>query len=111
MDGKEKNKHQNKKTKSTQGRSTKTKSAVVGIVERNGEVKSFHVKNINSTIVKTILDEIIKEKNFATAMTAYIIKEENLHGVNVISKEHFINNEAVRKALISRGIYPNTGKR
>lgn len=37
LGGKEKNQHQHKKTKGTQGRSTKTKTAVVGMRSRNGK--------------------------------------------------------------------------
>ncbi len=36
--GKEKNKHASKKTKNTQGRSTKTKTPVIGALERNGNL-------------------------------------------------------------------------
>lgn len=48
--GLEKNKHQSKRTKGTQGRSTKTKTAVVGLKERGGQVrvKSFDSVNTNS---------------------------------------------------------------
>ena len=38
--GKEKNKHPNKRVKGTQGRSTKTKIAVVGMRTREGKVKA-----------------------------------------------------------------------
>ena len=41
--GKEKNKHASKKTKGTQGRSTKTKTVAFGMKERNGETRAFHV--------------------------------------------------------------------
>ena len=45
--GLEKNKHNSKRTKGTQGRSTKTKTAVVGIKQRDGRVvaKSFEILN------------------------------------------------------------------
>lgn len=39
--GKEKNKHKDKKTPNTQGRNTKTKTPVVGLVERGGEVRIY----------------------------------------------------------------------
>jgi transposase-like protein len=38
--GKEANKHKHKRTENTQGRSVKTKSAVVGIIERGGELRA-----------------------------------------------------------------------
>lgn len=43
--GKEKNKHASKRTKGTQGRSTKTKAAILGMLERGGELRAVKVKN------------------------------------------------------------------
>lgn len=43
MGGQEKNKHKSKRTEGTQGRSVKTKSAVVGIVERGGELRATKI--------------------------------------------------------------------
>lgn len=43
--GREKNKHQDKRTPGTQGHNTKTKAAVVSIVERQGQVRAFHVQD------------------------------------------------------------------
>lgn len=65
--GKEKNKHKNKKTKGTQGRSTKTKAAVIGIVERKGEVKAFHVESVNTSTVKVIMDNNVTEDSTVIA--------------------------------------------
>lgn len=42
--GKEKNKHASKRTKGTQGRSTKTKTVAFGITERGGDTRAFVVK-------------------------------------------------------------------
>lgn len=42
--GAEKNKHKSKRIEGTQGRSTKSKSAVAGIVERGGELRAEKVK-------------------------------------------------------------------
>ena len=41
--GKESNKHKNKRTEGTQGRSVKTKTAVAGIVQRGGELRATKV--------------------------------------------------------------------
>ena len=46
--GKEKNKHARKRTRGTQGRSTKTKAVVFGMRERGGKAKAFHVKGANA---------------------------------------------------------------
>lgn len=49
--GLEKNKHLNKKIKGTQGRSTKTKIIVAGVLERGGELRA---KKLEATNVKTL---------------------------------------------------------
>lgn len=46
--GLEKNKHSSKRTKGTQGRSTKTKTAVVGIKQRDGRVVAKSFDKLNS---------------------------------------------------------------
>lgn len=56
MGGKEKNKHASKRTKGTQGRSTKTKTAVVGIKQRNGDVIAKSFDTVNSSSIQDYLD-------------------------------------------------------
>ncbi len=55
--GKNKNRHANKKVPHSQSRSTKDKTAVVGMVERAGKVKACIVGNVQA---KTLTTEIIK---------------------------------------------------
>ena len=43
LGGRETNKHQSKKTKGTQGRSTKTKTPIFGMVQRDGLVHALKV--------------------------------------------------------------------
>ncbi len=58
--GKEKNKHSNKKTAGTQGRNTKTKSPVIGLVERGGNVKAIQVNDVKTrTINEVLIDNIV----------------------------------------------------
>lgn len=45
--GKEKNKHKNKRTEGTQGRSTLTKTPVLAVVERKGVVKAVVSQNVD----------------------------------------------------------------
>lgn len=53
--GKEKNKHISKRTENTQGRSIKTKSPVLGILERNGKVYAIPVKDTKSQTILPIM--------------------------------------------------------
>ncbi len=53
--GKERNKHRSKRTKGTQGRSTKTKVPVAILVERGGDVRA---KKVDATDAKTLKNHI-----------------------------------------------------
>ncbi len=55
--GKEKNKHSNKKTKNAQGRSTKSKTPVLGIIERGGKVFALPVAKTDAKTIKPIIEE------------------------------------------------------
>lgn len=61
--GKEKNKHNDKKTSGTQGRSTKTKTAVFGIKQRDGKVVAQKVKDCKTKTLKTIIDTYVAAKS------------------------------------------------
>ena len=58
--GKEKNKHANKRTENNQGRSTKTKTPLAVLVERDGNSRAMKVV---STDTKTLKDNIRKNVN------------------------------------------------
>jgi transposase-like protein len=55
--GKEANKHYDKKTPHTQGRSTKTKAPIIGAVERQGNIVAKVVTNVDSTVIRPFLRE------------------------------------------------------
>ena len=58
--GKEKNKHANKRTENTQGRSLATKSAVLAIVERKGFVKAVKSDAVDSKAIgKFITNNVV----------------------------------------------------
>ena len=59
--GLEKNKHADKKTEGTQGRSTKTKTAVVGLRSRDGKVKASTMTTINTKTMQTMIDDNVAE--------------------------------------------------
>jgi transposase-like protein len=54
--GKEKNKHKSKRTPNTQGRSTKTKTPVLGIIERDGKVFAVPVANTQGKTIMPIIN-------------------------------------------------------
>jgi DNA-damage-inducible protein D len=49
---------------------------------------------------------LLKAKDFATEITIYNTKENNMNSENEISNEHITNNKAVRNTLTNRGITP-----
>lgn len=51
---------------------------------------------------------ILKAKDFATEITIFNARANQLTSEPAISREHVTNNEAVRKTLIERGIRPET---
>ena len=65
--GKNKNRHSNKKVEQSQGRSSKDKAPVLGMVERKGKLNAYKVTDVQS---KTLTTEIIRNvKNTASLYT------------------------------------------
>ena len=86
--GKNKNKHINKRTSGAQGRSTRDKAPVFGMVERGGKLNAKHVSDVG---IKTLTAEIVKHVKDAT-----IYSDEWL-GYNAIKRiydHHFIKHGA-----------------
>lgn len=104
MGGKEKNKHKNKRTEGTQGRSIKTKTPVAALVERNGRVRT---KKVDCTDSKT-LKQHIRDNVDTTAMiitdewSAYLGLDQEFagHGVVDHGKGEYVNGD----------IYTNTAE-
>jgi transposase-like protein len=92
--GAEKNKHANKKTKGNQGRSCKTKTPVVGMVERGGKlvakpVESIAAKYLVPEIIKTIkksasvfTDEYLVYKSIDKLYSHFVIKHKEKEYIN-----------------------------
>lgn len=49
---------------------------------------------------------LLKAKDFATEITIFNARENNMKNESSISREHITNNKSVRNTLISRGIQP-----
>lgn len=99
--GKEANKHEDKKTANTQGRSVKTKTPVAGAVERGGNVKATVVKNTQlSTLHKFVKQNVQKGATLNT---------DEWYGYNGLNKlyEHYVINHNV-KEYVNGSIHTNT---
>jgi transposase-like protein len=54
--GREANKHADKRTEGAQGRSTKTKAPVLGILKRGGELRATTVRNVSAAEIRAFIE-------------------------------------------------------
>lgn len=92
--GKEKNKHMNKRTSGTQGRNTKTKTVVMGMLERGGNVKAnvvgdVKMRTLEAQIIgnvqigsKLFTDELMSYAKLHTLFTHESVKHKDGEYVN-----------------------------
>ena len=99
--GKNKNRHNSKKVKNTQGRSLKDKIPVVGMVAREGKLNAHKVAD---TGTKTLTEQIVK----FVKDTAQLYTDEWL-GYNKVAKmyDHAFVNHGAREYVID-DVYTNT---
>ncbi|HVU07024.1 MAG TPA: IS1595 family transposase [Verrucomicrobiae bacterium] len=55
--GLEKNKHENKRTKGTQGRSAKVKTPILGMIQRGGEIRAKAIDRVTMQAVENNIEE------------------------------------------------------
>jgi DNA-damage-inducible protein D len=77
------------------GTNTKDMKASLGIPE-------------NKPLADFLPNITLKAKDLATAMTTENAKRKNLMGLVPIGREHVVNNQNVREALVKNGIYPES---
>lgn len=61
LGGREKNKHESKRTEGTQGRSTKTKTPIFGMVERCGGARAFVVEDTKAKTLKPYIEQFVSD--------------------------------------------------
>lgn len=59
--GKEKNKHWDKRNADDRGRSVETKTPVLGILQRNGEIDTMPVKDTSKATLQTIINKRVRK--------------------------------------------------
>ena len=94
--GQEKNKHFDKRTKGTQGRSTQTKAVVFGMIERQGEVRTMPVQDVKGKTLKSII-----RKNVASGATIMSDELQSYNGLSQNYEHHRIEHN--RKEVCNRG--------
>lgn len=85
LGGRETNKHESKKVEKTQGRSTKTKTPIFGMVERKGSVRALKVENTQAKTLMPIIKQFIAEHStvYIDELSAYsgLADAGYIHGV------------------------------
>lgn len=105
LGGRETNKRKCKKTEGTQGRSTKTKTPIFGMVERkNGIAVAIKVENTQAKTLLPIIKQFVKDNAhiFTDEMSAYngLCKEGFTHDVIHHAQKEFSNGNGVTTNFI-----------
>lgn len=87
--GKEKNKHADKRTAGTQGRSTKTKAPVLGILKRGGELRATTVRNLDGETIRAYI-----EANVAPGSNLMTDEFAGYNGLAPAYHHHTVNHSA-----------------
>jgi transposase-like protein len=112
--GREANKHAHKRTEGTQGRSTKTKAPVLGILERGGELRATTVSGVSAAELRAFVEaNVARGSNVMTdefAGYAGLAPDYHHHTVNHSAGEYvrfFAHTNGVESfwALLKRGIF------
>jgi len=85
--GKEKNKHANKKTPGSQGGANK--DVVLGMVEREGELRTFHIPNTKAVTIQGAV-----RQNVATGATMMTDEDRAFIGLKADYHHHTVNHAA-----------------
>ncbi len=103
LGGRETNKHESKKVEGTQGRSTKTKTPIFGMIERDGKVVAMKVENTQGATLLPIVGQFVKE-----GATTYTDELSAYNGLTKEGYDHLIVNHGKRESVRSNDIHTNS---
>jgi transposase-like protein len=103
LGGRETNKHESKKTAKTQGRSTKTKTPIFGMVERDGNVVAMKVENTQGSTLMPIVNQFVKE-----GTTTYTDELSAYNKLTANGYDHFLVNHGKREFVRANDIHTNS---
>lgn len=112
--GKSKNKHASKRTPNSQGRSGNDKTAVIGLLERNGNVKTFVIDNTEANTLQpimlanvnpsaTVVTDAYRSYNGLSAVYNHITVKHTENNYITVGDDHTNNIEGFW-SLLKRGI-------
>jgi len=102
LGGAEDNKNKSKRTEGTQGRSTKTKKPIFGMIQRSGKLVAMAVENTKAETLMPIIKQFVAENT--------VVYTDELKSYNRLSKEKY-NHGVVHhneKEFVVDDIYTNT---
>lgn len=102
LGGRETNKHNDKHTEGTQGRSTKTKTPIFGMLERDGKVVAIKVENTQGKTLMPIVGQFVKEGAVTYTDEASIYNNLTKNGY-----EHLFVNHGKREFVRCKDIHTN----
>lgn len=102
LGGRETNKHESKRTEGTQGRSTKTKTPIFGMLQRDGKVVAMKVEDTKGATLMPIVGQFVKEGTVTYTDEASIYNNLTKNGY-----DHLFVNHGKREYVRSSDIHTN----
>lgn len=102
LGGRESNKHESKHTEGTQGRSTKTKTPIFGMLERDGKVVALKVENTQGKTLMPIVSQFVE-----SGSTTYTDEANIYHSLTKNGYEHLFVNHSQREYVRAKDIHTN----
>lgn len=102
LGGREINKHESKKTEGTQGRSTKTKTPIFGMIQRGGNVVAMKVDNTQGATLMPIVSQFVE-----SGATTYTDEANIYHKLSENGYEHLFVNHSQREYVRANDIHTN----
>ena len=102
LGGREANKHESKHTEGTQGRSTKTKTPIFGMIEREGKVIAMKVENTQGATLMPIVSQFVE-----SGSTTYTDEASIYHKLEQNGYNHVFVNHSQREYVRAHDIHTN----
>ena len=102
LGGRETNKHESKRTEGTQGRSTKTKTPIFGMLERDGKVVAMKVEDTKGATLLPIVEQFVEEGSIT-----YTDELSSYNGLSKSGYEHMFVSHKQREYVRANDIHTN----
>ena len=103
LGGRETNKHKSKRTEGTQGRSTKTKTPIFGMVQRDGKTVAMKVEDTKGATLMPIVSQFVEEGSTTYTDEANIYCKLTENGY-----DHLFVNHGKREYVRANDIHTNS---